>query len=308
MNINDKQIDLTTEFDIILKNKGKYNDVDVYKAVKQSELEKSQALKAGLSVEELRLRKYTERVKLSSAIDAMNTELKKKASSETAIFGRSVLLHLSEMCIASGNKFTFHDEETKLMYADIIRYFWAPDELIYLAPNKGLDIYGSPGNGKSSLVKAILAALKFYRGEQSWKYFHIPTILNKCIEAESVSPFKAVLSCTKNMVLDELGDPLEASKIFANPLLNQVRSLMMDKYDKWITQNRSTDFQKIVITSNLFPDTTHFYTQKENPAEDTRETFESFYGYKCYQRLEMFNLIRFPKVSFRKIQKINFDI
>lgn len=278
--------------DIILQDEYKYSPEEVFMAKRNAKLERAEAHSKGITIAELR---EQHKINMEHYIRKMDEAEAAEAAAENITlkeFGKMVMVELKSSCEKKGGKFIFPEGELLLKYKEIIRYmFGAPTEAIN--SNKFLYLYGRFGDGKSVLVKSIYKTLSsVYRTKLQWRYFHIPTIVNKAIAENSIKPFDVLFNCKEHMILDEIGDQSEKRKIYGDDKI-PIRELLLDKYDKWISNNGNG--QKIIITSNLFPDRTMFY----HAAMDT-DTIISFYDEKLYNKMkENYNLIRFPNISYR---------
>lgn len=284
--------EIKPQFEIILANESQYSFVEIRNAKKDKEIEIQQAHKMNLSIEQFRLQKMLNLQQYAAKMDA--AELFKQEMDNISLkdFGKMVIQELNQSCENKGAKFVFHDEPTKIKYKEVIRYMFGSDTE-FIDKNKFLYLFGRYGNGKSLLLKSIYKILlKIQGADCNWQYFHIPTFINKSLSAQSIKVFDEIFNCKKNMILDEFGDQVEKSKIY-NEEKSPMRQLVLDKYDKWISNNGNG--QKIAITSNLFPDESFFYHQKLAVT-----TLHEFYDEKLMNKMkENYNLIRFPNISFR---------
>lgn len=278
--------------DIILQDESKYSPEEVFVAKRSAKLERAEAHSKGITIAELRAQHKLNMEQYIRKMDAIDAADAAADSTTLKDFGRMVMMELKYSCEMKGGKFQFPEGELLLKYKEIMRYMYgAPTESIN--SQKFIYLYGRYGNGKSLLIKTIYKTLSaIYRTKIQWKYFHIPTIVNKAIAENSIKPFDVLFNCQQHMILDEIGDQSEKRKIYGDDKI-PIRELLLDKYDKWISNNGNG--QKIIITSNLFPDRTMFY----HAAMDT-DTIISFYDEKLYNKMkENYNLIRFPNISYR---------
>lgn len=278
--------------ELIMENQNIYSFDEIRQARKNLELEKQAADRKNISVEEYRLQLKSKQDEYSSKMNK-RTEIKKSAQNiDFESVKKMVARKLVLSCDAKGTKFSLFDESTKVKYIEIIRYmFGFPTEV--LNEKKFLYVFGRFGNGKSLLLKSCYSVLMdIYGNDNPWQYFHIPTLVNKSISEQSIKPFDVLFNCTKNIIMDEMGDITEKQKIYNDDKI-PVRTLLLDKYDKWISNNGKG--QKIAITSNLFPDKSDFY--KSNIPMDT---IWEFYDEKLMNKMiENYNLVRFPNISYR---------
>lgn len=283
---------LKPQFEHILENESQYSIAEVHNAKKDRQREEQQAEKMNMTVEQYRLQNqlnlkaYSDRMKES---DALKEEME---NMPLDVYGKMVMKELHYSCNAKGSKFKFVDDDTREKYREVIRYMHgSPTEII--DSNKFLYMYGRYGNGKSLLLKSCYSVLnQVKRLENNWSYFHIPTFVNKAISDKSIKVFDVIFNCQTNMILDEMGDMCEKQKIYGQEQI-PVRQLLLDKYDKWISNNGNG--QKIAITSNLFPDESFFYH-----AGLQCTTIHEFYDEKLLNKMkENYNMIRFPNVSYR---------
>lgn len=285
-------------FEIVLENESKYSFTEIRQAKKSKQLEEKAANELNITVEEYRIKNRLGILQLNQRIkqhDEENEQLKQLTLKD---FGIMVMKELNLSCAAKGGKFTFYGENkqeeaiTFFKYKEVIRYmFGAPTESI--DSSKFLYLFGRYGDGKSLLLKSCFKILKMIKGpDLDWSYFHIPTYMNQAVSQQSIKPFDVIFNCKNHMILDEFGDQVEKKKIY-NDDKNPMRDLLLDKYDKWISNNGHG--QKIAITSNLFPDASFFYHKNMQT-----ETIHEFYDEKLHNKMkENYNLIRFPNVSFR---------
>lgn len=292
------------EHELILENEDKYSFEEVINAKRQSNIEKEEAKRKNITVSQLRLEKQIARQEISKKIKIQEEEVKKIQDVDLVTFGNTCFSILIDSCKKNGSNFRTDVEKDMNMYREIIRYFYWNGECEILDKKRYLYLFGVYGCGKSILVKSIYKALDFHK-RNNWVYFHLPTITKNYMlqsnNKEKNDAFEPLFSCSKNMIIDEIGDKSEKQKFYGNEI-ESVRSLILDKYDKWISNNYNKNSQKIVFTSNLFPDKEYFFTQS---SEDTRPTIRNFYDDKVYNKMgEMCNLVRFPNVSYRLNNKI----
>lgn len=283
---------IETWFDLVLKHPDKHAADEIRKAKKERELEAEAAARAGRSIQAYRFNQKLLRANYSQKMDAADKIKKQFQDISFKDLGNMIIRELHDTCGMKGGKFTFHDKETKEKYLDIIRYFCdAPCEK--MDNNRFMYIFGRFGNGKSVLVKTCYKILKYVgQDESNWRYFHIPSLVNQAQSQQNIKPFDILFNCTQNMILDEFGDDSEKTKIYGEDKI-PMRSLLLDKYDKWISNNGRG--QKIVITSNLFPERIDFYNKTMEA-----NTILGFYDEKLLNKMkENYNLVRFPNVSYR---------
>lgn len=283
----------------ILDNETKFSLQDVYDARKKLNLEQEDAQRQGITVEELRLKKHTARVGISKQIQEREQQVEKLQSADVKQFGDTCFYFLKESCKKSGSEFKTDDQKTMDLYREIIRYFHWNTECEKLDKNRFMYLFGVYGCGKSMLVKSIYKALQYYRMD-NWSYFHLPTLTKNFMAEKNDHAFELLFNCQKNMIIDEIGDKSEKQKYYGNEI-ESVRSLILEKYDKWIGSNDYAKYQKLVFTSNLFPDKEYFFTQSDHD----RPTLRNFYDDKIYNKMgEMCNLVRFPNISYRSTNKV----
>lgn len=295
-----KQIFLP-EHQIILNDKEKYSTQDIFDAQQKAVRERNEAEYLNITIDELRFRKQIVRKETNNALLENELKLEKLQNADIKDFGNKCLSFITQACELKGAEFNSEEGKTLEMYREIIRYFHWYEPCTVLDKKRSLFLFGVYGCGKSLCVKSILKAILYHR-KNDWEYFHLPTI-TKNYMAQSGGKYKPdafdeLFRCTKNMIIDEIGDRSEKQKFYGNEI-ESVRSLILDKYDKWISSEKP---QKIVFTSNLFPDSEYFFNQIEN---DNRPTLRNFYDEKVYNKMgEMCNFVRFPNVSYRVNNKI----
>jgi hypothetical protein len=290
---------LTPAFEKILMDQNAYSFEDVVQAKRLKQIEIDESERLGISVDQLRMNKYMQRKQYNSKINEHQEKIQQLKNADLDQFESAVKHYLIKEIEASGGKFVLDDEKTKLIYKEIVRYFYWNGKCEILDKRKFMYIFGAYGCGKSTLVKCCMKALNHFNHD-NWQYFHLPTLINKAIADKSIKPFDVLFTTNKNMVIDEIGDGIEKQKIYGDEI-QSIRSFVLDKYDKWISNNQFEHAQKIVFTSNLFPDNTYFFTQ----SNIERPTIRSFYDEKMYNKIiELCNLVRFPNVSHRKNNKI----
>jgi DNA replication protein DnaC len=290
------------EHEHILENEMLYSFQEVLSAKKQAKIEIEEARRNGITVDELRFKKQIARQELSKKIKNREDEVKKLQYVDLQTFGNTCFHFLIDSCEKNGSKFRTDLEKEMNMYREIIRYFYWSGDCKVLDKKRYLYLFGVYGCGKSILVKSIYKALYYHR-RNDWSYFHLPTITKNYMSnsKDKNDAFETLFLCSKNMIIDEIGDKSEKQKFYGNEI-ESVRSLILDKYDKWISNNQNPNSQKIVFTSNLFPDKEYFFTASN---EDNRPTLRNFYDDKVYNKMgEMCNLVRFPNVSYRIKNKV----
>ena len=281
----------------ILENQEHYTFQEINQARKNAQIEQKQAAASGMTIEQFREQNHAVRKQIQQKTDAHTELLCERKNATIEIFGLKVKELLQHECLSAGGELRVDDAKTKEVYNEIIRYFHWNTNCTKLDKRKFLYLFGPYGCGKSTLVKSCYSAINYFYGtESNWTYFHLPTLINKCLEEKSIKPFSVLFECRKNMIIDEIGDQVEKQRIYGDEI-QSIRMLVLDKYDKWISNSWNPEAHKIVFTSNLFPDNSYFYTQKHN---DNRPTLRNFYDEKFYNKmLEMCNLVRFPNVSHR---------
>ena len=293
------------EYQRILDDETKFTIKDVFDAKRKLKIEQNEADRKGITIEDLRLQKQVARQEVGKKIKEQEEWLNSIKNVDLKTFGNTCFHFMIESCKSNGSEFKTDCQKTMDMYREIIRYFYWNGNCEILDKSRFLFLFGSYGSGKSMCVKSILKAMQYHR-HNNWSYFHLPTV-TKNYMAQSVNKdirndaFESLFSCSKNMVIDEIGDKSEKQKFYGNEI-ESVRSLILDKYDKWISNSANPNSQKIVFTSNLFPDKEYFFTESEN---DIRPTIRNFYDEKVYNKMgEMCNLVRFPNVSYRTKNKV----
>lgn len=279
----------------ILDNESKFSIQDVYDARKKLKLEQDEAEKQGITVDELRLKKQIARKELSDKIKDQENNSEKYYKADVKFFGDTCFGYVIDSCKMSGTEFNINDTKTMDLYREVIRYFHWDAECEKLDKNRFLYLFGIYGCGKSVLVKSIFKALQFHY-KRNWAYFHLPTLTKNYMASKDDYGFNLLFNCKTNMIIDEIGDKSEKQKYYGNEI-ESVRALILERYDKWI----SGDTQKIVFTSNLFPDNEYFF----NKSQIERPTLRNFYDEKVYNKMgEMCNLVRFPNISYRTNNKV----
>lgn len=206
---------------------------------------------------------------------------------------------LNKICIE--NKSTFDQTANDVLYTELLKYFYTGDfDSALLDKNRHLYIFGVYGCGKSVFIKSIISTLKYFR-KYNFAYFQIPTLVQNYIEnlqnGVKLNPFSQLHNCTADFIfLDEIGDKCEKLKVYGQDI-EDIRNFIIKKNDIWL-RNKT---QKLILTSNLFPDERYFFTKIEN---DTRPTLKNFYDGKIHNKMgEMCNLVRFPNISYRELNK-----
>lgn len=289
----------------ILENQDKYSFEEVMNAKKQAKYEMDEAQSAGITVEELRQQKQQALQEISQKIKAQEEATNKLRNADIETFGDTCFYFLMKNCEQNGSIFKTDVEKDMKMYREIIRYFYWDGKCKILDKKRNLYLFGVYGCGKSITVKSMLQALNYHR-RNNWQYIHLPTVIKNFLAGVSSGKkhndaFETLFTSTKNLIIDEIGDKTEKQKYFGNEI-ESVRSLILDKYDKWVSNNQHPNAQRIVFTSNLFPDQEYFFTKLES---DHRPTLRNFYDEKVYNKMgEMCNLVRFPNISYRVNNKI----
>lgn len=289
----------------ILENQNKYSIQDVILAKKHAKIEQEDAKRIGITVEALRLKKLIASKELNAKIVEHENAVEKLKNADVYEFGDTCFHFLIENCKNNGSEFRTDVKKDMDMYREIIRYLHWDSQCDKLDKKRHLFMFGVYGCGKSIAVKSIYKALEYHKHNE-WEYFHLPTITKNYMAqagSKSNNAFEPLFSCSKNMIIDEIGDKSEKQKSYGNEI-ESVRSLILDKYDKWVSNNQNKGSQKIVFTSNLFPDMNYFFTKS---SEDNRPTLRNFYDDKVYNKMiEMCNLLRFPNVSYRVYNRVEF--
>jgi len=280
----------------ILDEPSKYSEFEIIDAKRKLKIESDEAERLGITVERLRHERQLSRQEIGAKITEKEKEIEALQNVDLKTFGNTCFRFVFETCNHSGTTFNKDDKKTMDLYREIIRYFHWESDCETLDKNRFLFLFGVYGCGKSMLVKSIYKALQYHRRD-NWSYFHLPTLTKNYMAQAQLkdnkeNAFEMLFSCTNNMIIDEIGDKSEKQKLYGNEI-ESVRSLMLDKYDKWISKTR----QRVVFTSNLFPSREYFFTQSDS---DHRPTLQNFYDDKVQNKMmEICNLVRFPNVSYR---------
>lgn len=283
------------EHQIILENETKYSFQDVFDARKKLKFEQDEASKQGISIEDLRMKRHLARVDVSKQINENEKRIEDLRNADVKTFGDTCFRFMIEACKSSGSEFKTQDTKTLDLYREVIRYFHWNAECEKLDKNRFLYLFGVYGCGKSVLVKSIFKALQYHR-RNNWAYFHLPTLTKNFMADKNDTAFELLFTCDRHMIVDEIGDKSEKQKYYGNEI-ESVRALILERYDKWISNSTN----RIVFTSNLFPDKEYFFNQ----SEIDRPTLRNFYDEKIYNKMgEMCNLVRFPNISYRTNNKI----
>ena len=177
-------------------------------------------------------------------------------------------------------------------YKTILCYF-TEDERFFKCKNlskksipsfdKGLLIVGGYGNGKSSIMKSLSAALKYYRVRQ-FRFYTANQIVDQFEGTETTQDKKSFWKTFSNGTLcfDDVKTERDASNFGKYNLFKDIIERRYD-YDS-----------RTFMTCNYHP-------LKDGDLEAALDEFGDRYGARAYDRIfEMFNIIEFKGGSLRK--------
>jgi len=173
------------EHQLILENEHMYSIQDVFTAKKHAQIERDEAERLNITINDLRLQKQIARQLVSEKIKEQETAHEQRKTADLKTFGNTCVNFMMEYCKNNNSDFKWEAGKTQDMYREIIRYFYWDCECEKLDKKRYLYLFGVYGCGKSVLVKSILKAFSYHH-RNDWQYFHLPTLTKNYMSQSTI--------------------------------------------------------------------------------------------------------------------------